>query len=523
MKRTFIRISLAAVLALSGCSLWQDMENALLTVPPLGKSTVSSFLGTTEGFEAAAEGLHYRLYQLFTKSYIRYAEIPGDLMKITVDADEGDYLTFNYKLEAEHVGTYPRNIWTASWECITETNNLLYYGPGLKESATTAAGKAIVDRGMAYAYFGRALVMFSLCNCYAQPWNFTADHSHPGVPVLTGIPKYTDKLERKPISEVYEQIFKDLEEAMKIFSAMEANYPEVGDSYSQVKSITDCYHASYIACEALLARIYLYMEDWENARKYAASVMEKVQLSPRDEYVDMFRESQDHRGKESIFRLNGYSKTSSMNSMLDPTRSGQSFVPVPSLEGRYASGDVRKELLTYIGEKNEDPVYAGKAFPAICKFVYRKSIDSEEKRTTDDFVFRCSEMYLIHAEASAQLGELNAALDDIRALEARARGITASETGINASGKEAVLALVAEERVLELCYEGHRFFDLSRRRESVVRNSSCGADASAMKLTWPNDRFVLPIDRMELQSNPAMKQNPGYQEYSTTTDIETES
>ena len=43
-----------------------------------------------------------------------------------------------------------------------------------------------------------------------------------------------------------------------------------------------------------------------------------------------------------------------------------------------------------------------------------------------------------------------------------------------------------------------------------------------MRIKYPNDRFVLPIDRMELQSNPAMKQNPGYQEYSTTTDIETE-
>ena len=107
MKRTLLHTGLAAALLLSGCSLWQDMENALLTVPPLGKSTVASFLGTTEGFEAASEGLHYRLYQLFTKNYIRYAEITGDLMKITVDADQGDYLTFNYQLEAEHVGTYP--------------------------------------------------------------------------------------------------------------------------------------------------------------------------------------------------------------------------------------------------------------------------------------------------------------------------------------------------------------------------------------------------------------------------------
>ena len=209
------------------------------------------------------------------------------------------------------------------------------------------------------------------------------------------------------------------------------------------------------------------------------------------------------------------------------------------MEGRYAADDVRRELLTYIGEKNEDPTYAGKAFPAICKFVYRKSIDSEEKRTTDDFVFRCSEMYLIHAEACAQLGipeenylirtnipegqECYDAAADLVDAGCSIIFADSSETGINASGKEAVLALVAEERVLELCYEGHRLFDLSRRRQDVVRVPSSGAEESAMRIKYPNDRFVLPIDRMELQSNPAMKQNPGYQEYSTTTDIETES
>lgn len=502
MKRINIILILAvSSLCLTGCRAWKDLESSLLHVDPLGKSTVESFLSTVEGYQAAGEGMHYRLLQIYDKHYVRYAEICGDHLKITLDADEGDYLAFNYQLEAEHVATYPRLIWTAGWAAITETNNIIYYYDAVKATATNANEKVIVDRTLAYAYFGRALAHFVLCNCYAQPYNYTATHDHIGIPIVTFIPKYTDYLDRKPVCDVYAQIIEDLETSMDIFKEI-----------ASTDSVTDCYHASYVACEALLARIYLYMEDWEKAKQYSQSVMSKVQLSPRSEYVDMFRESQDHPGTESIFRLNSYDKTTSTNILYDPTRT-PSFVPVPTMEGLFDADDVRRELLTYVGEPNEDPMYAGKSFPAVCKFLYRKSIGTEEKRCHDIFVLRCSEMYLIHAEACAQLNDVNSALDDLKALIGRAKGIPASSVNIKASTKDAALKLVADERVKELCYEGHRLFDITRRKEDLKRSSATGAQASARTVTYPNDHFVLPIDRMELQSNPAMKQNPGYQEY----------
>lgn len=498
------KIILSAVVALSVCSckLWKDMETALLHVDPLGESTVESFLSSMEGIQAAGEGLHYRLFQFYDKYFVRYAEIMGDLLQITTDADEGDYLAFNYQLEAEHVATYPRNIWAAGWAVMTEANNILYYGPRFRETCSNDAQKAIVDRAIAYAYFGRALGHWALCLCYGQPYNYTETHDHLGVPLVTIIPKYTDVLDRKPVDKVYEQVLKDLEDAMAIFKTIE-----------QTDKITDCYHASYIACEALLARIYLYMEDWDNAKAYSELVMKKVQLSPRDEYVDMFRESQDHPGKEAIFRLSSYSKTTSTGVLYDPTRT-PSFRPVSTLSSRFGDKDIRKDLLTYVGEPTEDPIYAGKEFPAVCKFLYRKSISVEEKRCHDIFVLRCSEMYLIHAEACAQKNDLVSPLNDLREIMGRANGIAPSTVSLSASTKDQILSLVAEERVKELCFEGHRLFDITRRKENLVRSSASGAQGSALSITYPNNRFVLPIDRMELQSNPNMKQNPGYQEYS---------
>ena len=504
-------MSFIAALIFGGCSAWTDMEKALLHVDPIGKATVASFLGTVEGYKAAGEGLHYRLYQLYDKDYVRYAEIMGDLLKITVDANEGDYLAFNYQLEAEHVATYPRNIWTEGWSAITETNNLIYYGPELRRSCTLDVDKAVVDRAMAYAYFGRALAHMALCNCYGQPYNFTESHDHLGVPVVDFIPKYTDVLGRKNVSEVYAKIIEDIEAAMKIFQDIANSYGE-GENYAQMNSIKDCYHISYIACEALLARVYLYMEDWTKAAEYADRVMKKVELSPREEYVKMFRESQDNPGKEAIFRLSGFDKTPSTGNLYDPTRT-PSFVPVPALSNRFDSSDIRKELLTYVGEPTEPEMYAGKSFPAVCKFLYRKSISAEEKHCNDHFVLRCSEMYLIHAEACARNGDITPAVNDLKALIGRATGVAPSAVTISASTKEQVLSLVAEERVKELCFEGHRLFDITRRKENLVRSNGCGAQSDALVIKYPDFRFVLPIDRMELQSNPNMQQNPGYQEY----------
>jgi hypothetical protein len=54
----------------------------------------------------------------------------------------------------------------------------------------------------------------------------------------------------------------------------------------------------------------------------------------------------------------------------------------------------------------------------------------------------------------------------------------------------------------------------------VIRSSTSNAENtdefSALRLDYPNYRFVLPIDRMELQSNLEMKPNPGYVSYDGT-------
>lgn len=498
---------LLAAFSLVSCDA---IEKRLLSTESIGKSTIESFITELEGYKAVGEGMHTQLRKFYSRSYLEYGDIMGDMLNITSEADEGKYYLFNYEMDPAYVSTYPRNIWASGWAVVTETNNLLLYGPVVKGKAVTPSEAATVDKIMGQAYFTRALTLFSLCNCYAQPYNYTADHSHVGIPILTHVPTFDEELPRRSVAEVYAQILSDLTEAKKAFALSAEEYPEGAAMNAQADKISDCYHANSIAVDALLARLYLYMGEWEKAKEYSASVIAKVPLTPRDEYVAMFRQSQDHPGRESILRLNSYN-AASLTSLYDPTLTSYDFYPCPSLSGYYEVDDIRKSLLTYVPEPNESPEIQGKTFPAVCKWIPLKSISDDYKRVADVFVLRSSEMVLIHAEACANTGDLASAEADVRKIISRGRGVPESSVSLVYDGVEGMNDLIANERVRELSFEGHRLFDIIRRGKDLERTTA--SNASVKTVRYPDYRFILPIDQMEMQSNELMTQNEGYPKY----------
>ena len=485
-----IRITLLAgvlmsVFSFSGCSF--------LNVEVVGKNTIEAFFKDYDSFRAAGEGLHRTMFDFYDDQFIRYAEIKGDLVNVNaINADEGILALFNYELTPSYISSFPQTLWKSGYIVITNANNIIEYGPRLKDDFPNRT--EAIDSIVASAHFARALAHFDLCNCYAQPYNYTEDASHIGIPVVDHIPGFDDVIDRKPVSQVYSLILSDLHTAEDLFK-------ETADF--------DIYHVSKVACEALLARVYLYMEDYENAEIYAKKVMDKIPLTPASAYVSMFRNpNSDRKVDESIFRLNGAFLTSSMNALCDPTKSIK-IEPDPTIVNYYDINDVRRELFTYIPESIEGDVYQGQTYPAICKFLYYKS-NNVDYRCTDPFVLRCSEMYLIHAEAlcNGSKQDLDGAAQDLKALIARALDITVDEVSLIYSSKEDMQNLIERERIKELCYEGHRIFDIIRNKKNLVRSSE--TNSTVKTINYPDYRFVLPISQLEMQSNPDMVQNQGY-------------
>ena len=118
-------------------------------------------------------------------------------------------------------------------------------------------------------------------------------------------------------------------------------------------------------------------------------------------------------------------------------------------------------------------------------------------------VLRFAELYLIRAEARAQQNKLtgaNSAASDINVIRTRA-GLS----NTTATTQAALLLAVEKERQVELFTEwGHRWFDLRRtgRIDAVL---------SAVKPTWKPTAALFPIPYLEIQRNPLLTQNNGYQ------------
>lgn len=485
-KNILLSIAVTGTLAISSCSGFLNVDN-------LGKSTIESFFSDIDGMKAAGVGLHKTILNFYDGSYLRFGDIGGDTQNaLRVASDEALLRMYDFDYYAEDNGGFPYTIWKNGYAIATNANNILYYGQKLLDKYPEYESEIKTHFG--YAYFARALAIFDLCNCYAMPYGSTADASHPGVVAIDYIPGFDDKLSRHTMKECYDRVIKDLNSSLKCFGNDDLTNPN---------------YISGLACEALLARVYLYMGDYANAAKYSSIVMEKVPLAKHDEYVGMFRKAQENPG-EGIFRLNTYDTGSGMRALYNPT-GNQKLQPTPEFIAKFDDSDVRKELFTFTGEKEDGTQYEGKEYTTVCKYLPIKSGVSDEKnRRSDFFVLRVSEMYLIHAEALCKgaSADLSAAAEDVKAIRARALGTTPDKIALNWMSASDLDSIIQEERTKELCFEGHRFFDIKRRMENITRPQS--TTSTAKSLTWPDIHYALPICQLELQANDYMVQNEGY-------------
>ena len=99
------------------------------------------------------------MYNFYDGEYIRYAEIKGDLVNVNaVNADDGILALFNYNITPSYTASFPQTVWKSGYIIITNANNIITYGPKLKEDfpARTEA----IDSIVATAHFARALAHF---------------------------------------------------------------------------------------------------------------------------------------------------------------------------------------------------------------------------------------------------------------------------------------------------------------------------------------------------------------------------
>lgn len=87
----------------------------------------------------------------------------------------------------------------------------------------------------------------------------------------------------------------------------------------------------------------------------------------------------------------------------------------------------------------------------------------------DYILMRFAEVMFIYAETANETGHSDIAIDMLKQIRKRA-GIEAGADGLyglSVGSREAIRKAILDEREIELCYEGHRFWDLRRTRNMM--------------------------------------------------------
>lgn len=88
----------------------------------------------------------------------------------------------------------------------------------------------------------------------------------------------------------------------------------------------------------------------------------------------------------------------------------------------------------------------------------------------DYILMRFAEVMFIYAEAANENGHSDVAIDLLKQIRKRA-GIEAGADGLyglKVGSREEIRQAILDERHIELCYEGHRFWDLRRTRNMMM-------------------------------------------------------
>ncbi|CEN41196.1 conserved hypothetical protein [Capnocytophaga cynodegmi] len=309
--------------------------------------------------------------------------------------------------------------------------------------------------------------------------------------------------ERNSVQEVYNDIIKNLEEAVQ-------NAPAINSSNK--------FLLSSAVANALLAKVYAEIPVRDYAKTIAhcdAVIANGFSLLP--DYADLFQLNEAkndvkvRNSAESIFEISyqgaymwvgGIVGKNYLNPK-DKISWARWVAPSRDLIADFDSeGDViRKSQSIVYEEVSYDHYYPKENYPFVYKL--RSNLNSIIK-------LRLADILLLKAEALVATGNLNDAATLVNQVRARVK-LPALPANVTSSS-DAMMAAVMKERRLELAFEGHRWFDLLRSGKVVeIMNSLNSRDPKRLTMKPFTEQTTLyPVPQSEIEANPKLTQNPGY-------------
>ncbi|TAJ47420.1 MAG: RagB/SusD family nutrient uptake outer membrane protein [Chitinophagaceae bacterium] len=350
------------------------------------------------------------------------------------------------------------DLWKRSFNYIYQTNAIL---KGLSNS--NSLSMAVKNQLMGEAKFVRALCYFYLINIFGDvPYIVTTDYQENSVAA------------RVPKATIYNSIQTELQEASNLLGN---DYPSTGKV-----------RPNKWAAISLLARVYLYRENWAAAEQTASLVINSGIYSLS--------------GLNNVFVANSTEVIWQLMPVLTflNTADGLTFIPFSAtvrpaygltaqLMNSFETGDQRLSSWT------KSNIVSG----VVYYYPFKYKVRSGSAVTEYNTLFRLPELYLIRAEARTMQNKIAEAKTDLNVIRTRA-GLSNSSAGSQVS----MVTAIEHERQIEFFAEcGHRWFDLKRtgRADAVL---------GSIKTSWQATDALYPIPLTDIQTNPSLTQNPGY-------------
>lgn len=376
-------------------------------------------------------------------------------------------------------------VWPAAYNYIYICNAVI---DGVTNS--TSLNEDVRKQLLGEAKFMRAFVYFNLVNLYGNvPLVLVTDYKTNSL-----LPRVTEQ-------EIYNQIIEDLNEAKTLLA----------DKFKDVTLLNETFERTRPnkwAASALLARVYLYRDEWEKADLEASEVINQSNLFSISDVA--LNEVFLANSREAIWQIQPVTDNPSNSQigklMTIPSTGPSDENPVylsSFLLDSFEVGDLRRQnwVDSVVVLLSEGPPAVTETYHYSSKY---KVNDPTAMVTEYTMMLRLAEQYLIRAEARAQQNNISGAQEDINVIRSRAE-----LSDITTTDKIDLLKAIWHERKIELFTEsGHRWFDLKRTKQIDIVMPHI---ASAKAGNWDPNWKYFPIPQGEITKNPNMDQNEGYQ------------
>ncbi len=416
------------LMVLAGCNNFLDQK-------PLAEQTAATFFEDQQDAIEATNATYSTLREwgVHVFSWIGMTDIVSD------DANKGSTPTdAPFLLEMDNLTFTASNsafsdTWSGYYKGIYRANLAIANIPDIKMSDNIKA-RLIAENEFLRAYF-----YFFLVRAYGN------------VPLITRPlkPGEYDQRNSTPDS-VYTQIISDLKDASAVLP-LKSQY-----------AAADLGRATKGAAQALLAKVYLFRQDYENAQLYADSVINSGEYTLYPDYAGIFRISGEN-SSGSIFEVqctatetgnaaaqNGSSQYGQVQGVRGTPNLGWGFnQPTRDLEASYESGDPRQEgTILYVWENvPNDASVTVHDNPQLSDERYNQKAYSPQDHPGGQGVspvniriLRYSDILLVAAEAAYQNGDIGTAQKDLNEVRARAREGRTSTIGVSVEDMPSIIA-----------------------------------------------------------------------------------